>query len=188
MDKTVIMSTTTENQDDPRQKILRSTSFSDNTIKKESKQTKMDALVELTNKIKQRPAHVDIPEPDYEAEYNNNGYLKRVDSISGDESYFTAANIKRIMPNEMKNINKDIKMKPKQDVLKRPEFLSKQHQLKTNALKKQEAKEQEESNELLSKLKSRTQKMEQSEQNVEEQKALPEFMKVKLKSKTPVAT
>ena len=39
----------------------------------------------------------------------------------------------------------------------RPEFLSKQHQLKTSAMKKQEKKEFEENNELFAKLKSRSQ-------------------------------
>lgn len=47
------------------------------------------------------------------------------------------------------------------DANKRPEFLAKQHQMKTKALKKQEEKEKEESNELLSKLKSRSQQIEQ---------------------------
>lgn len=59
------------------------------------------------------------------------------------------------------------------DSSKRPEFLAKQHQMKTKALKKQEEKEKEESNELLSKLKSRSQQIEQvmiSQSKVTEQK------------------
>lgn len=47
------------------------------------------------------------------------------------------------------------------DIQKRPEFLAKQHQLKSSALKKQAEKDKEENNELFAKLKSRSQVIDQ---------------------------
>jgi hypothetical protein len=47
------------------------------------------------------------------------------------------------------------------DRQQRPEFLAKQHQLKSSALKKQEHKDNQENNELFAKLKSRSEVIDQ---------------------------
>lgn len=169
--------------------ILRSTSFSDPEIKNSTKQTKMDALCELTTKITKRPANYDMPAPDYEGafDYNSNGYLSPVENISGDKEFLTAAFIRKNMSSQMKDISKDIQMRSKQDTQKRPEFLSKQHQMKSVALRKQEEKKKEESNELFAKLKSRAQQIKQVEEQNQEEENKPEFMKIKLKPKHPAA-
>ena len=85
---------------------------------------------------------------------------------------------------QIKEINKQIKIKAKQDVQKRPEFLAKQHQLKSKALQKEE-KETEEQSELLQKLKSKSKQIEEHERQQEIEESKPEFMKVKLRSSTP---
>ena len=59
----------------------------------------------------------EIPTPDYDNsthDYNDNGYLNRVEGISSDEHFLTSAEIRKIMPQELKAISKDIQMRSKQ--------------------------------------------------------------------------
>ncbi|XP_065667700.1 uncharacterized protein LOC105845183 isoform X2 [Hydra vulgaris] len=107
--------------------------------------TKVDGLCAITSQRLIKTA--ESPGIEYEINYYNDA---------------AKTNSKQIyIPREIKEINKDLKTKTKRDILTRPEFLSKQHELKCSAAKKKEAKDIENSNELFQKLKTRTEKIEQ---------------------------
>jgi len=141
----------------------------------------MDGLCQLTNRTQ-----VEIPAPDYEGAPS----LPPVDYNQNAQQPVTKSYIRNNMSDAMKEISKDINFRGKQDRQQRPEFLAKQHQLKSSAAKKQQQKDHEENNELFAKLKSRSQAIDNDERQKEEEAQRPEFMKVKLKSgpNTPIAS
>ena len=136
----------------------------------------MDALCARTARTQSMQADAHLPEPDYDG--SSGEYQRR------EESVLSGSNIRKNMPVEIKELNKDIKFRAKQDVQKRPEFLAKQHELKSKALQKEE-KEKEEQSELFVKLRSKSKQIEEHEKQQELEESKPEFMKVKLKGNPP---
>eukprot|EP00795_Rhopilema_esculentum_P000529 gene529-10212_t len=159
----------------------------------------MDGLCELTSRIHQRKPSYDIPEPDYDTgdevnlSSNRNRYPATVTTMGSNENVdydsdenhgsLSPQQIRAMMSKEQKELQRDLKIMQKRGMdfqAKRPEFKAKHHEIMAKGQQRKESKEVAES-ELSTKLKSRSEKIEQAEKAKKIEDDRPEFLKVNLK-------
>jgi len=158
----------------------------------------MDGLCELTARMQRNRRAYEIPAPDYDTDDDNSQRESTLEMENDGDIYegegqhgsLSPEQIRSMMSKEQKELQRDLKIMQKGGVnfkSKRPEFKVKHHEIMSKGIQRKESNEAKES-ELSTKLRTRSEQIQQAEnaQKCEDDK--PEFMKVNLKKRNTAPT